>query len=105
MPRAARSGHRENQGVQTHERRRGYWRGDSNREQLTRIYGTAFFDKKDLENHLKLLEEAKKRDHRVIGKQLSLFTISPLVGQRTDALDAQGRGAALSSSKLSFARN
>jgi threonyl-tRNA synthetase len=57
-----------------------YWRGDSNREQLTRIYGTAYFDKKDLENHLKLIDEAKKRDHRVLGKQLSLFTISPLVG-------------------------
>jgi threonyl-tRNA synthetase len=57
-----------------------YWRGDSNREQLTRVYGTAFFDKKDLENHLKLLEEAKKRDHRALGKQLGLFTISPLVG-------------------------
>jgi len=57
-----------------------YWRGDSNREQLTRIYGTAFFDRKDLENHLKLIDEAKKRDHRVLGKQLSLFTISPLVG-------------------------
>jgi threonyl-tRNA synthetase len=57
-----------------------YWRGDSNREQLTRIYGTAFFDKKELENHLKLLDEAKKRDHRTLGKQLSLFTISPLVG-------------------------
>ncbi|MDP9172368.1 MAG: threonine--tRNA ligase [Planctomycetota bacterium] len=57
-----------------------YWRGDSNREQLTRIYGTAFFDKKELENHLKLQEESKKRDHRVLGKQLSLFTISQLVG-------------------------
>ena len=57
-----------------------YWRGDSNREQLTRIYGTAFFDKKELDKHLQVLEEAKKRDHRVIGKQLSLFTISPLVG-------------------------
>jgi threonyl-tRNA synthetase len=57
-----------------------YWRGDSNREQLTRVYGTAFFDKKDLEAHLKLLEEAKKRDHRVLGKQLSLFSITPLVG-------------------------
>jgi threonyl-tRNA synthetase len=57
-----------------------YWRGDSNREQLTRVYGTAYFDKKDLEAHLKLLEEAKKRDHRTLGKQLSLFTISPLVG-------------------------
>jgi threonyl-tRNA synthetase len=57
-----------------------YWRGDSDRERLTRIYGTAFFDNKELENHLKLLDEAKKRDHRVLGKQLSLFTISPLVG-------------------------
>jgi threonyl-tRNA synthetase len=57
-----------------------YWRGDSNRERLTRIYGTAFFDKKELQSHLALLEEAKKRDHRVLGKQLSLFTISPLVG-------------------------
>jgi threonyl-tRNA synthetase len=57
-----------------------YWRGDSNRERLTRIYGTAFFDKKQLDEHLALLEEAKKRDHRVLGKQLSLFTISPLVG-------------------------
>ena len=50
-----------------------YWRGDSNREQLVRIYGTAFFDKKELEHYLKMLEEAKKRDHRFIGPQLSLF--------------------------------
>src|SRR5207248_2056462 len=57
-----------------------YWRGDSEREQLTRVYGTAFFDKKKLDEHLARLEEAKKRDHRVIGKQLGLFTISPLVG-------------------------
>lgn len=58
-----------------------YWRGDSDREQLTRVYGTAFFDKKDLENHLKLLEEAKKRDHRVLGPQLGLFAIDERVGQ------------------------
>jgi len=58
-----------------------YWRGDSNREQLTRIYGTAFFDKKDLEKHLHLLEEAKKRDHRVLGPALGLFTIDEAVGQ------------------------
>ena len=50
-----------------------YWRGDSDREQLTRIYGTAFFDKKQLDEHIRLLEEAKKRDHRVIGPQLGLF--------------------------------
>jgi threonyl-tRNA synthetase len=58
-----------------------YWRGDSNREQLTRIYGTAFFDKKQLDEHLKMLEEAKKRDHRVLGPQLGLFTIDDAVGQ------------------------
>jgi threonyl-tRNA synthetase len=50
-----------------------YWRGDSNREQLTRIYGTAYFDKKELESYLKNLEEAKKRDHRHLGPQLGLF--------------------------------
>jgi threonyl-tRNA synthetase len=58
-----------------------YWRGDSNREQLTRIYGTAFFDKKQLEEHTKNLEEAKKRDHRVLGPALGLFTIDEQVGQ------------------------
>jgi threonyl-tRNA synthetase len=58
-----------------------YWRGDSNREQLTRIYGTAFFDKKDLEHYLKMQEEAKKRDHRLLGPQLGLFTIDDAVGQ------------------------
>src|SRR5690348_156088 len=58
-----------------------YWRGDSNREQLTRIYGTAFFDKKELDNYLKMQEEAKKRDHRVLGPQLGLFTIDDAVGQ------------------------
>src|ERR671916_501689 len=50
-----------------------YWRGDADRTMLTRIYGTAFFDKKQLEEHVRLLEEAKKRDHRVIGPQLGLF--------------------------------
>jgi threonyl-tRNA synthetase len=58
-----------------------YWRGDSAREQLTRIYGTAFFDKKQLEEHTKNLEEAKKRDHRVLGPALGLFTIDEQVGQ------------------------
>ena len=58
-----------------------YWRGDSNREQLTRIYGTAFFDRKELDNFLKIQEEAKKRDHRVLGPQLGLFTIDDAVGQ------------------------
>ena len=58
-----------------------YWRGDSKREQLVRIYGTAFFDKKQLEQHQKMLDEAKKRDHRVIGPALGLYTIDDQVGQ------------------------
>lgn len=57
-----------------------YWKGDASRPQLQRLYGTAFFSKQDLDEHLKLVEEAKKRDHRVLGKRLDLFTISPLVG-------------------------
>jgi threonyl-tRNA synthetase len=57
-----------------------YWRGDSNNEMLTRVYGTAFESKEDLEEHLKMLEEAKKRDHRKLGKELDLFTFSELVG-------------------------
>ena len=51
-----------------------YWRADAAREQLVRVYGTAFFDKKDLKEYLHFLEEAKKRDHRVLGEQLDLFS-------------------------------
>lgn len=58
-----------------------YWRGDSKNKMLQRIYGTAFFKKEDLNEHLRLLEEAKERDHRKIGKELNLFTSSQLVGQ------------------------
>ena len=57
-----------------------YWKGDASRKQLQRLYATAFFSQDDLDNHLKLLEEAKRRDHRVLGKQLELFSINPLVG-------------------------
>ncbi|WP_440858295.1 threonine--tRNA ligase [Staphylococcus shinii] len=57
-----------------------YWRGDSNNKMLQRIYGTAFFDKKDLKAHLQMLEERKERDHRKIGKELELFSNNPLVG-------------------------
>jgi threonyl-tRNA synthetase len=57
-----------------------YWKGDSSRQQLQRLYATAWFSKEDLEAHLKMVEEAKRRDHRVLGKQLELFTTSPLVG-------------------------
>lgn len=57
-----------------------YWRGDENRPQLQRIYGTAWPDRMELEAYLKFLEEAKARDHRRLGKELGLFHISPLVG-------------------------
>jgi threonyl-tRNA synthetase len=52
-----------------------YWRGDENREQLTRIYGTAFFDKKDLADYLERIEQAKARDHRRLGPELDLFML------------------------------
>jgi len=57
-----------------------YWKGSENNPMLTRIYGTAFENQKDLEKHLWQLEEAKKRDHRKIGKELDLFTFSEEVG-------------------------
>ena len=57
-----------------------YWRGDERRQMLQRIYGTAFFGKKELRTHLHRLEEAKKRDHRVVGKHLDLFSIQEEVG-------------------------
>ena len=57
-----------------------YWLGDEKNPQLQRIYGTSFFSKKDLDDHLKQIEEAKKRDHRVIGQQLDLFSIQELAG-------------------------
>jgi threonyl-tRNA synthetase len=58
-----------------------YWKGRTDRAQLQRVYGTAFFDRKALDAHLAQLEEAKKRDHRKLGKELGLFTISPMVGK------------------------
>ncbi len=57
-----------------------YWKGDSSRQQLQRLYGTAWFAKKDLQAHLERLEEAKRRDHRVLGKQHELFMIDATVG-------------------------
>ena len=54
-----------------------YWRGDERREMLTRIYGTSFRDQKELKKHLALIEEAKKRDHRKLGKELDLFSFHP----------------------------
>ena len=57
-----------------------YWRGDSRRQMLQRIYGTAWFSKKDLEEYLRRLEEAERRDHRVLSKQLDLYSIQDDVG-------------------------
>ena len=57
-----------------------YWRGDENRKQLTRIYGISFPKKKQLDEYLAMLEEAKKRDHRKVGKELELFAFSQSVG-------------------------
>jgi threonyl-tRNA synthetase len=58
-----------------------YWRGDETRKQLTRLYGVSFPKKKELDQYLEMLEEAKKRDHRKLGKELNLFTFSENVGQ------------------------
>ena len=58
-----------------------YWRGDEKRDQLTRVYGITFPKKKMLDEYLALLEEAKKRDHRKLGKEMELFTFSQTVGQ------------------------
>ena len=57
-----------------------YWRGDESRKMLQRIYGTAFATREELDRHLTMLKEAKKRDHRVLGKQLELFTFDDEVG-------------------------
>lgn len=57
-----------------------YWKGDARRQQLQRLYGTAWFTQRELDEHLARLEEAKRRDHRVLGRQLELFLIDPTVG-------------------------
>ncbi|WP_099205497.1 threonine--tRNA ligase [Scatolibacter rhodanostii] len=67
-----------------------YWRGDSNKEMLTRIYGTAFPKQTMLEEHLTMLEEAKKRDHNKLGRELELFTTSSLIGQGLPILLPKG---------------
>ncbi|MGX7023340.1 threonine--tRNA ligase [Vagococcus hydrophili] len=57
-----------------------YWRGNSDNKMMQRVYGTAFFDKKELKEYLKMREEAKERDHRKLGKELDLFMVNPDVG-------------------------
>lgn len=67
-----------------------YWRGDSNKKMLKRIYGTSFLKKSDLEEHLEAIENALKRDHNKIGRELEYFTTSDLVGQGLPVLLPKG---------------
>jgi len=67
-----------------------FWRGDSNRQMLSRIYGTAFFTKDELHAHLTMLEEAKKRDHNKIGRELEYFTTVDYIGQGLPILLPKG---------------
>jgi len=67
-----------------------YWHGDEKNKMLTRIYGTAFDSKENLDKYLLMLKEAEKRDHRIIGKNLKLFTISSLVGAGLPLLQPKG---------------
>ena len=81
-----------------------YWRGDQNRKQLQRVYGTAFFNKQDLKDHLERIEEAKRRDHRVLGKRLEFFTINPeMVG--SGLVLWQPKGAIIRSGLETFIRD
>ena len=80
-----------------------YWKGDSANAQLQRLYGTAWFTQEDLDAHLAALEEARKRDHRVLGKQLDLFTTSPLVG--SGLVLWMPKGARLRATLESFVRD
>lgn len=80
-----------------------YWRGDENKKQLTRVYGISFPKQKELKTYLELLEEAKKRDHRKLGKELELFTFSKRVGQGLPLW--LPKGAALRERLESFLKN
>jgi len=67
-----------------------YWRGDEKNKMLTRIYGVAFASKEELDNYLKIMEEAEKRDHRKLGKELDLFVFSEIVGRGLPLLTPRG---------------
>jgi threonyl-tRNA synthetase len=66
-----------------------YWKGDEKNKQLTRVYGVTFPKQKELDEYLLMLEEAKKRDHRRLGKELSIFTMDDDVGQDLPLVDAE----------------
>ena len=84
-----------------------YWRGDSKNEMLQRIYGTSWASKKDLDNYIKRLEEAEKRDHRKLGKELGLYVMSELVGSGLPfpPLPELNLGSFRSAPSTSFARD
>lgn len=67
-----------------------YWLGDAKNKQLTRIYAYAFENKEVLDAHLHMLEEARKRDHRILGKTLKIFTVSDLVGSGLPLMQPRG---------------
>ena len=67
-----------------------YWRGNSDNVMMTRVYGLAFDTKDELQSYITMMEEAKKRDHRILGQKLKLFTISPLVGSGLPLLQPHG---------------
>lgn len=67
-----------------------YWRGNSDNVMMTRVYGLAFDTKEELQSYITMMEEAKKRDHRILGQKLKLFTISPLVGSGLPLLQPHG---------------
>ncbi|MDQ7022950.1 MAG: hypothetical protein Q9M97_05470 [Candidatus Gracilibacteria bacterium] len=69
-----------------------YWLGNAENKQLTRIYAYAYDNKEELDKYLKFLEEAKKRDHRILGAKLKLFTISDLIGPRISLMQTSWNG-------------
>ena len=81
-----------------------YWRGDSDRPMLQRIYGTAWFTQKDLDEYLERLEEAEKRDHRKLGRELDLFSLARGGRRRAAALPPQGRARPASAAGMAARR-
>ena len=78
-----------------------YWRGSEKNPILQRVYGVAFASQKELDAYLERLEEAKKRDHRKLGREMELFTIDPARGQGPAAVAAQRHDAARGTDPLS----
>jgi threonyl-tRNA synthetase len=67
-----------------------YWKGDSDNKMMTRIYGLVFSGKEELKTYQAMMEEARKRDHRILGQKLKIFTLSPLIGAGLPLLQPNG---------------